>query len=127
MAHMGFHAAYEESTLSHLLGGGDFHTAGVVGGDFVEHRRDHLARAAPRRPEVHDDGHVGVQNFALEVRFVDFGGWFHNSISFGINVVQVCSSNGCSAKASARTGFSPVASLTRTRPASQTLARLAAT
>src|ERR1051325_282556 len=70
---------------------------------------------------------TGVQNFALEVRSVDFDGWFHDSISSGAEGAHVCGSNGRSAKASARTGFSPVASLTRTRPASETLAMLATT
>src|SRR5206468_5044199 len=34
----------------------DSQLAGVIAGDLLEHRRDHLARPAPLRPEVDEDG-----------------------------------------------------------------------
>src|SRR5262245_5193456 len=35
---------------------GDFHTAGLLLGDLVEHRCEHFARTAPFGPKVHKDG-----------------------------------------------------------------------
>ena len=40
-------------------------------GDAVEHRRDGVARAAPFRPEVDDDGLVALEHFLLEALFRD--------------------------------------------------------
>ena len=55
------------------LGGVDLEPPRVLGGDLVERRRDHLARAAPLRPVVHQDRGLGLEDFLLEgvVRDVD--------------------------------------------------------
>src|SRR6266516_2716288 len=34
----------------------NLHTAGLLGGDFIEHGREHFARPAPFGPEVHQNG-----------------------------------------------------------------------
>jgi hypothetical protein len=51
--------------LADLGGCSDF------GCDLVDHRANHFAGAAPFGPEVHEDGHVGVDDFGLEIRFVE--------------------------------------------------------
>jgi hypothetical protein len=39
-------------------------------GELVEDWADHFTRATPLRPEVHEDGLVGVDYFGLKIRFV---------------------------------------------------------
>src|SRR5690606_6270648 len=45
----------------------------VLGGDLVEDRRHLLARAAPLRPEVDDDGDVGAEHLRVEGGVGDLG------------------------------------------------------
>src|SRR6266508_6427205 len=45
---------------------GDPHLV-VLACDLFEHRRDHAARTAPRRPEVHQDRAVGLEALLLKV------------------------------------------------------------
>src|SRR5690606_35651340 len=52
----------------------DLHLAGEFVRDFLKAWTDHLARAAPLCPEIHNDGFGGVQNFSLEIAVVDFHG-----------------------------------------------------
>ena len=45
---------------------------GALGGDLLEHRRDHAAGAAPGRPEVDEHGGLGLDHLGLEVGVCDF-------------------------------------------------------
>ena len=45
----------------------DLHLAVVLGSQFVENRRDHLARAAPLGPEINEDGLGGLDHFLVKV------------------------------------------------------------
>ena len=42
--------------------------AGLLSGDFLDHRAEHAARAAPCREEIHKNGDVGLQNLLFEIR-----------------------------------------------------------
>ena len=44
----------------------------ALAGDLLEDRGDDAARTAPRRPEVHQHGLVGLDDLGLEVRVGDF-------------------------------------------------------
>src|SRR6185503_18178582 len=46
----------------------NFHLARIFARQFLEHGRDHLARAAPFRPEIHDDRRGRLQHFLFEIR-----------------------------------------------------------
>lgn len=50
---------------------GDFRLAFDFGRQLIEDGADHLAGAAPFRPEVHEHGDAGVENFGLEIGFSD--------------------------------------------------------
>jgi len=39
-----------------------------IGGDLIEDRADHFAWTTPFSPEIHEDGHVGIDYFGLEIR-----------------------------------------------------------
>ena len=47
--------------------------------DFIQHRRDHLAWAAPFRPEIDDHGLVSLRHFTVKIGFIEFdnSGIFH--------------------------------------------------
>src|SRR5215212_2870281 len=45
---------------------GDLESTVVLGGDLVHHRGDLPTRPTPRRPEVHQYGDLGIQNFVFE-------------------------------------------------------------
>ena len=45
---------------------------GPLGGDLLEHRRDHPAGTAPRRPEVDEHRALGLDHLGLEVGVCDF-------------------------------------------------------
>ena len=53
---------------------GDLELAVVLGGDLVEHRSDHLAGAAPLRPEIGDDDIFTVENLVLKI-LIGYGKW----------------------------------------------------
>src|SRR4029450_1347469 len=55
----------------------DLDLVGVLGGQLFEHRRDRAARTAPRRPEVHEDWLVVVEDVGLEGGVGDFLGGSH--------------------------------------------------
>jgi Trk K+ transport system NAD-binding subunit len=42
-----------------------------VGGELVDDRADHLAGSAPLGPEVHEHGDGGIDDFGLEIAFVE--------------------------------------------------------
>jgi hypothetical protein len=48
---------------------------GKLGRQLVDDRRDHAARAAPRRPEVHEDRDLGLEDELVECVVVDGEGW----------------------------------------------------
>ena len=50
---------------------------------FVEDRRDHFARSAPRRPKIYYDGNLGIENRLL-VGSVGYMNWFveHDILPF---------------------------------------------
>src|SRR5690606_16907694 len=50
---------------------GHLHAALVGLGELVDDRRDHLARAAPFGPEVHQDRLLGLQHGAVEIGIAD--------------------------------------------------------
>ena len=50
---------------------GDRHLAGHLGGEFVEERRDHLARAAPLGPEIDEDRLLGAEHHRIEAAVAD--------------------------------------------------------
>jgi len=50
----------------------DLRPAGELLGDLVDRGRQHPARLAPLRPEVHEDRNVGLHDFGLEVRVGEF-------------------------------------------------------
>ncbi len=56
---------------------GDLHPAGIFGRDLIEQRGQHLALAAPLRPEIHNDRLGRIENLALEIRLVDFDDVLH--------------------------------------------------
>ena len=51
---------------------GELDAAAVLRLELLQDRLDGLARAAPRRPEVEDDGSVGLQDVVLERGIGDF-------------------------------------------------------
>ena len=63
--------------------------AGLLGGNFVQQRRQHFAWPAPLGPKVHEDGLMGLENFAFEVRLVDFNGRLHVLFPFFIVTIIV--------------------------------------
>jgi hypothetical protein len=63
---------------------GDLELALVARGEIVEDRRDHLARAAPFGPEIHEHGLAGVEDLILELVVVDMGNMLaHGEFSSG--------------------------------------------
>src|SRR5690606_32700529 len=51
-----------------------------------QRRGDHLAGAAPLRPEIDDDGLLGIEHVGLEIVLVDLDGG-HGKDSFRLTVV----------------------------------------
>ena len=45
----------------------DLDLALVFAGEFIEQRRDHLARTAPFGPEIHQHGRGGLQDLLLKI------------------------------------------------------------
>ena len=45
----------------------DFHLAIVFVGEFIQQRRDHLARAAPFGPEIHEHGRWRLQDLLRKI------------------------------------------------------------
>ena len=60
-----------------------FEAAGVLGLNFFQQRADHLARAAPGGPEVHQHGgvHRGIYDLGIEV----FNGHIHHGNQLGVS------------------------------------------
>ena len=46
----------------------DLHVAAKLVGQFFQRRADHLARAAPLSPEIHDHGGVGLEHIVFKGR-----------------------------------------------------------
>src|SRR5206468_2714707 len=59
----------------------------ALAGDLLEHRGDHAARAAPRGPEVHEDGVGGLDHLRLEVGVGDLEDVVCHACSFASGVV----------------------------------------
>ena len=68
---------------------GYLHCGANGAGHFVKHGREHFARPAPLGPKVHEDGLIGLENFALEVQFVDFNGRFHVFVCLSLYVITL--------------------------------------
>src|SRR5271156_1710090 len=50
----------------------DFHSALIVLGQLFNDRSDRAARTAPTRPEVYQDGSLGLENILIEIRICYF-------------------------------------------------------
>src|SRR5438132_10111916 len=55
----------------------DFQKIDIFSGDFVQSSVHHHGRKAPSRSKLDQHGLTRFQNFALEVRFIDFNSRFH--------------------------------------------------
>src|SRR5207248_6071177 len=56
---------------------GDAHLGALLVRDLLEDRRDHPARATPGRPEINENGRVGLQDLCLE-RLVTDNCWLRH-------------------------------------------------
>src|SRR6185503_3163347 len=66
---------------------GDGHLVGQFLADFLERGADHLARSAPFRPEIDEDGLVAFEHIGGEAGVGDgFGGHLENSCCSRVNL-----------------------------------------